>query len=243
MPAPSSRAAARLIARGAGLSLLAAATVPAYLTIAPAWRPLAARLGCAALVAIGCLRARAWARDALGAAPAGGVDAPPAPAPEVALDPRFLRLRLHQLCPVALGRRAGLVNRRLRGARINPKQHLALFNVITLLEHHGLEHAAYLRANCDAVFGFDRSHGIDDHRHRLRRDAECAHRQRPTRSAFAGALPLTFGRFTSRRVAWLWRELRLPAVIPTASHNGNYQKYFPEWFHALISKKSVHPVQ
>jgi len=93
MPAPSSRAAARLIARGAGLSLLAAATVPAYLTIAPACRPLAARLGCAALVAIGCLRARAWARDALGAAPAGGVDAPPAPAPEVALDPRFLRLR------------------------------------------------------------------------------------------------------------------------------------------------------
>ena len=91
MPAPSSRAAARLIARGAGLSLLAAASVPAYLTIAPAWRPLAARLGCAALVAIGCLRARAWARDALGAAPAGGVDAPPAP--EVALDARFLRLR------------------------------------------------------------------------------------------------------------------------------------------------------
>src|SRR5689334_10562744 len=91
MPAPSSRAAARLITRGAGLSLLAAASVPAYLTIAPAWRPLAARLGCAALVAIGCLRARAWARDALGAAPAGGVDAPPAP--EVALDARFLRLR------------------------------------------------------------------------------------------------------------------------------------------------------
>jgi hypothetical protein len=93
MPASSSRATARLIARGAGLSLLAAAALPAYLTIAPAWRPLAARLGCAALVAIGCLRARAWARDALGAVTESWVDAPPAPAPEVTLDPRFLRLR------------------------------------------------------------------------------------------------------------------------------------------------------
>jgi hypothetical protein len=93
MAARSSRATTRLIARAAGLCLLAAATLPAYLTIAPAWRPLAARLGCAALVAVGCLRARAWARDALGAAPAGGVDAPPAPEPEVTFDPRFLRLR------------------------------------------------------------------------------------------------------------------------------------------------------
>ena len=93
MAARSSRATARLIARAAGLCLLAAAALPAYLTIAPAWRPLAARLGCAALVALGCLRARAWARDALGVAPAGGVDAPPAPAPDVTLDPRFLRLR------------------------------------------------------------------------------------------------------------------------------------------------------
>jgi hypothetical protein len=93
MPAPSSRATARLIARGAGLSLLAAAALPAYLTIAPAWRPLAVRLGCAALVAIGCLRARAWAREAPDAAAGSWVDAPPAPAPEVTLDPRFLRLR------------------------------------------------------------------------------------------------------------------------------------------------------
>jgi hypothetical protein len=93
MPARSSRAPARLIARGAGLSLLAAAALPAYLTIAPAWRPLAARLGGAALVAIGCLRARAWARDALGAAAGSWVDAPPPPAPEVTFDPRFLRLR------------------------------------------------------------------------------------------------------------------------------------------------------
>jgi hypothetical protein len=93
MPAPSSRATARLIARGAGWSLLAAAVLPAYLTIAPAWRPLATRLGCAALVALGCLRARSWARDALGAVTGSWVDAPPAPAPEVTLDPRFLRLR------------------------------------------------------------------------------------------------------------------------------------------------------
>lgn len=92
MRAPSSRPPARLIARAAGLSLLAAGALPVYLTIAPAWRPLAARLGCAALVAIGCLRARAWARDALG--PAGSrVDAPAAAAPAATLDPRFLRLR------------------------------------------------------------------------------------------------------------------------------------------------------
>ncbi|HZP35009.1 MAG TPA: hypothetical protein VFE48_00805 [Methylomirabilota bacterium] len=93
MPAPSSVLTTRLIARGAGASLLAAAALPVYLTVAPAWRPLAARLACGALVAIGCARARAWARDALDGPAGSGIDAPAAPAPGVTFDPRFLRLR------------------------------------------------------------------------------------------------------------------------------------------------------
>jgi hypothetical protein len=93
MPTPARRVGPRLVARVVLLSLLALAALPAYLTVSPRWRPAAARLAGALVVAIGCARARAWARDAVAPPADAGVDAPPPPPPERVLDPRFLRLR------------------------------------------------------------------------------------------------------------------------------------------------------
>ena len=93
MPTPARRLGPRFVARVVLLSLLALAALPAYLTVSPRWRPAAARLAGAIVVAIGCARARAWARDAVGGPAAAGVDAPPPPPPERVLDPHFLRLR------------------------------------------------------------------------------------------------------------------------------------------------------
>lgn len=93
MAAPARHRGPRLVARVVGFSLLALAALPAYLTMSPAWRPAAARLACAVAVAIGCARARAWARDAVATPAISPFDAPPAPPPELTLDPRFLRLR------------------------------------------------------------------------------------------------------------------------------------------------------
>ena len=93
MPARARHPGPRLLARIVGWSLLALAALPAYLTISPAWRPVAARLACAAAVAIGCARARAWARDAVATPGLSPFEAPPEPASELTLDPRFLRLR------------------------------------------------------------------------------------------------------------------------------------------------------
>lgn len=93
MPTPARRVGPRLVARVVLLSLLALAALPAYLTVSPRWRPAAARLAGALVVAIGCARARAWARDAVGPPADAGVDAPPPPPPERVLDPHFLRLR------------------------------------------------------------------------------------------------------------------------------------------------------
>ena len=93
MPTPARRLGPRLVARVVLLSLLALAALPAYLTVSPRWRPAAARLAGALVVAIGCARARAWARDAVGTPADAGLDAPPPPPPERVLDPHFLRLR------------------------------------------------------------------------------------------------------------------------------------------------------
>ena len=65
--------------------------MPAYLTISPAWRPAAARLACAAAVASAASARRAWARDAVATPGLSPLEAPPEPAPELTLDPRFLR--------------------------------------------------------------------------------------------------------------------------------------------------------
>jgi len=93
MPTPARRVGPRFVARVVLLSLLALAALPAYLTVSPRWRPAATRLAGALVVAIGCARARAWARDAVGPPADAGVDAPPPPPPERVLDPHFLRLR------------------------------------------------------------------------------------------------------------------------------------------------------
>jgi hypothetical protein len=93
MPAPPSRSGPRLVARVVLVSLLALAALPAYLTISPAWRPAAVRLACAAAVAVGCARARGWARDVLATPAVSPFEAPPPPPLEVTLDPRFVRLR------------------------------------------------------------------------------------------------------------------------------------------------------
>ena len=93
MPAPAERRGRRLAGRAIVATVLAVLALPVYLTISPSWRPAAVRLSCAVLVAVGCARARRWARDALATHPISAFDAPPAPPPAVELDARFLRLR------------------------------------------------------------------------------------------------------------------------------------------------------
>ena len=83
----------RLAARAVVGALVLLAAIPAYLSIAPAWRPVGVRLACAALAALGCIRGLRWARGAAGAPAMSTVDAPPAETPAPALDSRFLALR------------------------------------------------------------------------------------------------------------------------------------------------------
>jgi hypothetical protein len=93
MPEPARRSGPRLVARAIAVALLVLAALPAYLTVAPKWRPAATRLACAAAVAVGCVRARRRARDLVDAYPLSVFDVPPPPPLEATLDPRFLRLR------------------------------------------------------------------------------------------------------------------------------------------------------
>ena len=93
MPEPARRSGRRLVARAIALALLVLAALPAYLTVAPKWRPAAIRLACAVAVAVGCARARRRARDVVAAYPLSVFDVPPPSAPGATLDPRFLRLR------------------------------------------------------------------------------------------------------------------------------------------------------
>jgi len=93
MPEPARRSGPRLVARAIAVALLVLAALPAYLTVAPKWRPAATRLACAAAVAVGCARARRRARDLVDAYPLSVFDVPPPPPLEATFDPRFLRLR------------------------------------------------------------------------------------------------------------------------------------------------------
>lgn len=90
---PAERFAVRFVARGFVTSVVILAAIPAYLTLAPSWRPLAARLACAALVAAGCLRVIRSVRSSLAEHPPSGLAAPAAKAQAPELDERFLRLR------------------------------------------------------------------------------------------------------------------------------------------------------
>ncbi len=80
-----------------GYALLAGAgtlvAIPAYLMVAPAWRPLVMRLACAVVVMLGGLRIVGSVRRGLEGAPASALDAPPPAGAHPAFDERFLRLR------------------------------------------------------------------------------------------------------------------------------------------------------
>ena len=92
MPPPDERRALRLVARGFVAMVVVLVAIPSYLTLAPAWRPLAARLACALLVAFFCVRIVRSVRGSIeGQASALEATAPRAQPPE--LDERFLRLR------------------------------------------------------------------------------------------------------------------------------------------------------
>jgi hypothetical protein len=93
MPLPGERIALRLVARGFVAALVVLAAIPAYLTLAPSWRPLAARLACAALVAAGCVRIIRSVRGSVEDHAPSALDAPAPRAQAPDLDERFLRLR------------------------------------------------------------------------------------------------------------------------------------------------------
>jgi hypothetical protein len=87
------RVALRLIARGFVTSVVILVAIPAYLTLAPSWRPIAARGACAALAVAGCLRMIRSVRSSLEEHPPSALEAPAAKAQAPELDERFLRLR------------------------------------------------------------------------------------------------------------------------------------------------------
>jgi len=93
MSPPSDRSLSGLVARGFLAVLLLLVGIPAYLALSPAWRPIALRAACALLVVASSLRVVRAARGAVGRPAPSPLDAPPAPAPEVETDERFLRLR------------------------------------------------------------------------------------------------------------------------------------------------------
>ena len=93
MPARARRSRRSLVGASIVVALVALASMPAYLALAPSWRAVAVRLVCAATVVAGCVRAVRWARDAVAAHGASLLDAPPAPAAGAELDARFLALR------------------------------------------------------------------------------------------------------------------------------------------------------
>ena len=90
---PSEDAPRRVAGRAVAMSVLVLAGVPLYFSLAPSWRPLLVRLGCAAVLAVACGRVlrrvgRATAPDA-----PSPFEAPLPPSPPAELDSRFLRLR------------------------------------------------------------------------------------------------------------------------------------------------------
>jgi hypothetical protein len=93
MPSSPERSPYRWAGRGLVGLLLVLVAIPAYLTLAPSWRTLGIRLGCALLVIAGCVRLTRGARRAIEEQPLSALDLPPRPFPARELDERFLRLR------------------------------------------------------------------------------------------------------------------------------------------------------
>lgn len=92
MSGPARRSVRHVLGRVALGLLLGLLALPAYLTVAPAWRLLAVRLACAIVVGIGCAQARRWARAATEPETWSPLDVPPPPPAEIQLDPGFRRL-------------------------------------------------------------------------------------------------------------------------------------------------------
>ena len=93
MPPRAERIALRLAVRGFVAVLVVLGAIPAYLTLAPAWRPLAARLACALLVATVCVRLIRAVRGSVDEPAPSALETPAARAEPPELDERFLRLR------------------------------------------------------------------------------------------------------------------------------------------------------
>jgi len=93
MPSAPERSPYRFVGYGAAAVVVLLAVVPAYLSLATAWRPLGIRLACALAVVLGCRRIVRALRGTLAAAPPSPLDAP-APGPRRGvLDERFQRVR------------------------------------------------------------------------------------------------------------------------------------------------------
>ena len=93
MPPGAERSRFRLAVYALLAVLLGLAAIPAYLTLAPSWRPVGARLACAALVIAGCVRVIRGVRRSIEDHPPFALDAPRPPAPPPELNERFVRLR------------------------------------------------------------------------------------------------------------------------------------------------------
>jgi hypothetical protein len=93
MPAHAERFALGVAARGFVTVVVILAAIPAYLTLAPSWRPVAARLACALLVVAGCVKIIRSVRGSLEESPPSALDAVPARPQPPDLDERFVRLR------------------------------------------------------------------------------------------------------------------------------------------------------
>ena len=77
MPPPDERTALRLVARGFIAMVVVLVGIPSYLTLAPSWRPLAARLACALLVAFFCVRIVRSVRGSMAGATPSALEAMP----------------------------------------------------------------------------------------------------------------------------------------------------------------------
>jgi hypothetical protein len=93
MSARGERLALRLAARGFVAVLIVLVAIPAYLTLAPSWRPVIARLACAGVLITVSLRVLRSVRTSLEDHTASTLDAPTARAQAADLDERFVRLR------------------------------------------------------------------------------------------------------------------------------------------------------
>ena len=93
MPPFAERVALRLASRGFVAVLIVLAAIPAYLTLAPSWRPLASRLACAAVVMVVCVRVVRSVRIAFDTHTPSALETPVPPARAPELDERFVRLR------------------------------------------------------------------------------------------------------------------------------------------------------